>query len=242
MKFSNATIAELCRALTVVIRTNAELENLYLEFGIPYNQIGGGIQPHSNALVSTLGQRRGADDALTRVVEYVLERDFRDVTKRLLQLLRLDGFEWREQKLIPTTPQPAALAEELSQLELDLERLELRVAATHYRQAYESFAIRRWEAANGQIRSFMEDFIIELGKSITSKARSDASASLQDLRDKGFFDDPEWQMLKGFWQGIQDRGPHRGLSHEQEALFRLHVATSIARYAMHKLRAKRRPE
>jgi hypothetical protein len=113
----------------------------------------------------------------------------------------------------------------------------LNVAAEHYRQAHESFTASNWEAANSQIRSFMENLLIELGKRETSKVRPDPSAALQDLRDQGFIDNPEWQMLRGFWQGIQDRGPHHGLSHEQEALFRLHVATSIARYLIHKSRA-----
>lgn len=110
----------------------------------------------------------------------------------------------------------------------------LNVAAEHYRQVLESFTASNWEAANGQIRSFMENLLIELGKQETSKGRSDPSAALQDLRDQGFIDNPEWQMVRGFWQSIQDNGPHHGLSYEQEALFRLHVATSIARYMIHR--------
>lgn len=113
----------------------------------------------------------------------------------------------------------------------------LNVAAEHYRQAHESFTASNWEAANGQIRSFMEDLLIELGKRETSKTRPDPSAALQDLRDQGFIDHPEWQMFRGFWQGIQDNGPHHGLSYEQEALFRLHSATSITRYLIHKSQA-----
>jgi hypothetical protein len=238
MKYSNKTIAELCRALGAIVNTNAELELLFLEFGLSYDQFGGGIQPHSNALINTLSQRSDADDALTRVVRYVLERHRPGwaPTDRLLQLLRIDGFEWHDGKLVPTTPQPAALAEELSRLERNLQDLMLNVATEHYRQAHESFTASNWEAANGQIRPFMESLLIELGKRETSKVRSDPSAALQDLRDQGFIDMPEWQMIRGFWQGIQDNGPHQGLSHEQEALFQLHVATAIARYLIHKSR------
>jgi hypothetical protein len=154
----------------------------------------------------------------------------------LLQSLRIDGFEWHDGKLVPTTPQPAALAEELSQLERDMQDFMLNVAAEHYRQAHESFTASNWEAANGQIRPFMESLLIELGKRETSKVRLDPSAALQDLRDQGFIDMPEWQMIRGFWQGIQDNGPHQGLSYEHEALFRLHVATAIARYLIYKSR------
>lgn len=116
MKYSNKTMAELCRSLGDIVNSRAELELLFLEFGLSYDQFGGGLQPHSNALVSTLRQQPDADDTLARVVEYTLERHYpgRGPTDRLLQALRLDGFEWHNAKLIPTTPQPAALAKELS--------------------------------------------------------------------------------------------------------------------------------
>jgi len=238
--YSNKTLAELCRALGAAVGANSELEILFLEFGISYGEFSGGIQPHANALVRTLRDREdNSSAALTRVVEYVLERKGPGFgpTDRLLQSLRLDGFEWHDGRLVPTTPEPVGLATELSQLERDLQDLGLNVAAEHYRQACESFVARNWEAANGQIRSFMENLLIELSRRQTSNSRTDAAAALQDLRDAGFFDNPEWQMLKGFWQSIQDNGPHHGLSHEQEALFRLHVATAVARYAIHKLRS-----
>src|SRR5262245_32912295 len=131
MKYSNKTIAELCRSLGDVVNSHAELELLFFEFGLSYDQFGGGLQPRSNAPVSTLCQRPDADDALARVVEHTLERHYpgRVPTDRLLQALRLDGFEWHDGKLIPTTPQPAALAKELSQLERNLQDLMLNVAA-----------------------------------------------------------------------------------------------------------------
>jgi len=243
MKYSNTTIVELCRALGAVVESRRDLVLLFREFELSYDQFEGGIKPHADDLVDILCRRPDADNALTRVVEYVIlghSHSGRASIDRLVQLLRIAGFEWHDGKLIPTTPQPAALAQELSQLERDLQALMLNVAAEHYRQAHESFAASNWKAANGQIRSFMEDLLIELGEPETSKTRPDPVAALQDLRDQRFIDNPEWQMLKGFWQGIQDNGPHHGLSDEQESLFRLHVATSIARYLVHKSRYGRR--
>jgi hypothetical protein len=237
MKYSDKTVAELCRALGAVIRDHFELELVFLEHGVPYDQFGGGIRPRVNGLVMLLRSCDDGDARLTQLIEYALLR--RDAAweqaNRLLQALRLDGCEWRDGTLIPTTPEPLPLAQELSQLERDLQDLSLSVAATHYRQAYESFVAGRWEAANGQVRSFAEDFFIEVGRLGTSKSRPDPLASLQDLRSQGFLDDPEWQTFRGFWQSIQDKGPHHGLSDEQEALFRLHLATAIARYIIHKL-------
>jgi hypothetical protein len=237
MKYSDKTVVELCRALGALIPDHTELELVFLEHGVPYDQFSGGIRPRVMGLVMLLRSRDDGDARLTQLIEYVLRWRGAgwEPADRLLHALRLDGCEWRDGMLVPTTPEPLPLVQELSQLECDLQDLSLNVAATHYRQAYESFVAGHWEAANSQVRSFVEDFCIEVGRLETSKSRSDPLASLQDLRSQGFLDDPEWQTFKGFWQGIQDKGPHHGLSHEQEALFRLHVATAIARYIIHKL-------
>ena len=241
MKYSDKTIAELCRALGAAVSTHAEMDLLFLELGLSGHNCSGGVRPRSNALVSAARQLNppDAEKALTALIKYVLEYNRPDgaPTEKLIRALRLDGFDWRDGALAPTTPEPAELAAELSALELDLQELGLNVASVHYRQAHESFVAGNWEAANGQIRSFIENLLIELGRRQTSKARSDPAAALQDLRNCSFFDDPEWQMLRAFWKSIQDNGPHHGLSDEQEALFRLHVATSVARYAIHKTRA-----
>lgn len=241
MKYSDKTIAELCRALGAAVSTHVKMDLLFLEHGLSVHNPGGGLQLRSNALVSAARQLDlpAAEKIMTALIEYVLKCDRSGWTfhEKLIRLLRLDGFEWCDGALVPTTPEPAELAAELSALELDLHQLGLSVASVHYRQAHESFVAGNWEAANGQIRSFIENFLVELGRRQTSKARVDPLAALQDLRHGSFFDDPEWQMLRGFWQSIQDNGPHHGLSDEQEALFRLHVATSVGRYAIHKARA-----
>jgi hypothetical protein len=241
MKYSDKTIAELCRFLGAAVSTHAEMDLLFLEHGLSVHNSSGGLQPRSNALVSAARQLDlpDAEKILTALIEYVLECDHPGWAspEKLIRVLRLDGFDWRDGALVPTTPEPAELAFELSALELDLHELGLNIASAHYRQAHESFLAGNWEAANGQIRSFIENVLIELGRRQTSKARVDPVAALQDLRHCSFFDNSEWQMLRGFWQSIQDNGPHHGLSNEQEALFRLHVATSIVRYAVHKTSA-----
>ena len=37
-------------------------------------------------------------------------------------------------------------------------------------------------------------------------------------------------MFRYFWGGIQDKGPHTGLTTHDEALYRLHVGTAIGHY------------
>jgi hypothetical protein len=126
------------------------------------------------------------------------------------------------------------MGEQISRLEQELGNSGLSTAAEHYRQAVENFLDRNWEAANGQTRSFIEEFLIARNARITGQQRTDPLAALQDLRQTAYIDDAEWNQLRGFWAGIQDNGPHRGLSSDQEALFRLHSATAFARYLLSK--------
>jgi len=153
----------------------------------------------------------------------------------LLSNLRIDGFDFTEGQLLPTTPSPASLAPELSALQNKLKEQGLRTAHKHYNQAIENYIRGNWESCNGQLRCFLEDFLLGIGKDLTGTARTDPVSSIQDLKTAGYLDHAEFNQFKSFWSGIQDNGPHRGLSNEQEALFRLHVSTSIARYLIFKL-------
>lgn len=78
---------------------------------------------------------------------------------QLLAALQRDGFEWAEDRLIPTDQGAAPLAEEITALERELLQLGMNVASTHYRQAVETFGDGNFEACNGQLRSYLEDLI-----------------------------------------------------------------------------------
>ena len=61
---------------------------------------------------------------------------------------------------------------------------------------------------------------------------SSAPSALQHLHQTGAIEEWEFRFCKEFWSGIQGNGPHQGLSHPEEAEFRLHTATSIGRYLL----------
>lgn len=137
--------------------------------------------------------------------------------------------------LTPTTPAPASLGPQISQLENDLTQANLDVAATHYGQACDNFTRGHWEASNGSFRSFLENLYIELGTRKTGTKHSTPHSSLQGLEQQQHIDAREHQMLKIFFNNIHDQGPHHGRSSEHEALFRLHVGTAIGRYLLWRL-------
>jgi hypothetical protein len=157
------------------------------------------------------------------------------VVTGMLASLEVDGLAVRDGRLIPTTPGPATLGPEISGLESDLQTAGLGVALRHYQQANDNLAQGNFEAANGQVRSFVEDLAISVCRLVTTREFNDASAALQHLRQSGFLDASEFNTCRGFWDASHTNGPHHGLSNQDEALFRLHVATAIGRYLLRKV-------
>jgi hypothetical protein len=238
------TLATLAGALGAVVYSRAEMERIFKGYGLAEFNKGKWLSEKANALIEAVQtcyakDQQSAAKIITELSEYALKHgnDQSELMIKLKNQLATDGLQWNGEKLIPTTPEPAELEPELSKLEMDMQEIGFFVASKHYRESYESFIAGNWEAANGQLRSFIEDFWIQVGIKRSSNSRSDPLAALQDLRHIDFLDDSEFQMFKAYWQGIQQRGPHRGLSDEREALYRLHIATSISRYVIHKLRS-----
>jgi hypothetical protein len=79
------------------------------------------------------------------------------LVETLSRSLAIEGFEYRDSRLIPTTPGAANVANEISALESELQERGFLTAVAHYRQAVDNFVDGNWEASNGQIRSCIED-------------------------------------------------------------------------------------
>jgi len=236
MRFSRRTLAELARALANV-RAKEEIRNLAYEFNLEKELSGTTLKELSGSLVRSaerLTPIEEAEKAILRFVEYALKHTFIGPEAPIARSLKIDGFEWDGSRLIPTTPSPAALGPEVTRLETRLDGFGFNVAKLHYKQSYASFVDGRWEACNGQLRSFMEDFLIQLGNHQCKQLRTDPNAALQDLRSS-LLNDKEWNMGRSIWAILHSSGPHAGISGHDEALFRLHIATSYAHYLLKKV-------
>ena len=237
MSFSRRTLAAFARFLDFAA-SHSEIEAIFFEFGVDK------LDPHGNKLSRSIGLVRAFEQTLepAKVPPILLEIAERHLPRpsfggtaqppvaSLLAALELEGFELAGEAFRRTTPAPAALAPAISALESSLTKLGLSTAGRHYSQAVDNFTDGNWEACNSQVRPFVEDFIIGLGSRLTQTERKDPNAALQDLKSRGIIDDAEFHQFKSFWSGIQDNGPHRGTSSEEEALFRLHTSTAMARY------------
>jgi hypothetical protein len=156
--------------------------------------------------------------------------------ERLVREFELDGYTVSEDgRVVATTPDPAALGPEISRLERELDERGLGVARAHYRQAVDSFVDGRLEASNGQLRSFIEDFMLTLCAQITGTRAADARGAAERIRSHGGIDGDETKLITGLAGLSNQRGAHAGLTDRDEALFRLHMTTAVARYLLARL-------
>lgn len=180
-------------------------------------------------------QQDVAEQSVREIVERVLDNDYRrQHAAALVASLEVDGFEFRDHRLLATTPGPAALAPEISALEAEMQARDFAVAAQHYRQAVDTFTDGNFEAANGQLRAALEDLIPRVCNALIQGNSDNPGAALQQMLNADRLDRPEYHSFKSFWESIQDNGPHAGLTSAAEALYRLHSGTAIARYLLHK--------
>lgn len=243
-RYSRRTLAALAHALSET-NSNTEIDALAFELGVETEAAG------SNKLAKCLGMVKAGEarckkdgndqffsDLLQQTLSSFSEWQFENSphVSGLVSSIRLDGFEWRDKRLIPTTPETVTLASQISALEIDLRSAGLNVASRHYAQACDNVAVGNYEAANSQIRSCLEDLFLTLGEQKAGKKFADPASVLQHFRQESRIDDAEWNAFRSFWNLAQSKGPHRGLSNEQESLFRLQVATAICRFVLHRLK------
>lgn len=153
----------------------------------------------------------------------------------LLASLRIDGLRYENGALLPDTPEPVALAPQVSALEQQLNARGLNVAVVHYRQAVDNLTAGQFEAANGSLRPFLESLFTGLCNRATNQTHTAANPALLHLRQQGLLAENEWNLCRSLWANCHTNGPHPGLSNEEEALFRLHFGTSLARYLLSRI-------
>jgi hypothetical protein len=236
VSLSRRTVAALARVLS---SAEIHLGTLFFEFGIESRDLGWGGDPNDRALAFVRGIEEcfNPDEAKSVFLE-IATRMFQTEPTRVEALSRsltIEGFEYRDSRLIPVTPGAVNVANEISALESELQGRGFSTAVTHYRQAVDNFVDGNWEASNGQIRSCIEDLFVSAAVS-GGLTTDEPRAALDFLRRDGRIDPKQWNLFRSYWDDIQDNGPHRGLSDPEEAVFRIHMGTALARYLLSSLR------
>jgi hypothetical protein len=170
----------------------------------------------------------------------------------LREAMLLDGYEltwepplpWDDSTsctIRPTDVGPVPLTAEVTALEHELRSRGYDVALNHYQQAVALFE-RHHEAANGQLRTALEELVMCLAADHTGYTRPDRAGdggnAINHLRQSPrLVADNGGDMLKGLWAMTHTSGSHPGRSDAEETRFRLHVITATARLLLHRFPA-----
>jgi hypothetical protein len=134
-------------------------------------------------------------------------------------------------RLRPTEAPSADMAREITALEVQLRAAGLGDALHHYRQAVDNLANHNYEAANGQLRTMLEDLFVQVARShagYTGLPKGGAAVHFMveeaQLLPKGW-----GRLLQGAWDLSHAAGSHPGRSSADEARFRMVIFTSLAR-------------
>ena len=174
-------------------------------------------------------------DWLTKLREQLLSDGY-----ELVQVIEQVGDGWSSRntatyRLLPVGPAPAPLAPVITALEHELQTRGYDVARNHYGQAVRNYVSGDLEAANSQLRAFLEDLFVVLARTHANFTGGEPLAALQRLQHKQRLLNGEFDLLRGLWALSQQRGAHAGLTNAAEALFRLQTTTSSCLFLLRHL-------
>jgi DNA-binding MarR family transcriptional regulator len=256
--FTDRTLAALVRSLRDRYQEHAQLTDLFREADVAHLDPGRavGLHPRIQHVVYGLAGRRddyGTDERqdskrlhalltahLTEEHQGLRRRQegswnsrlqLRESVKKLTEALRANGWEVTESgHLQPLTEPPADLPPAQHRLIELLAQHGLNGAAHAYKQALDCWRDpNKLEAGNGQLRVCLEALVVDLARQRGLTAH-DFGDALKRLHGAGLLDRKEKAYLEALWALSSDRGPHRGLTDEDEAQFRVHVTTATATY------------
>ena len=156
----------------------------------------------------------------------------RAVYKSFRNALRADALDLIEGRVSPFLSPTVNPAKEQSALESRLDDYGFTVARNQLDQATDNAARGNWEAANGQVRSFLEALCNEIAKStyIESGDAPTGGAARIHLQKIGFLNEKESGLLKALFAVLNGEGAHPGTSSQDDCHRRRLMAFAMANY------------
>ena len=177
-----------------------------------------------------------AFDEMSSEVSISLDIDIPTHTRTLYQsfqqALRADGLDLVEGRVVPFLSPSVDPAQEQGLLESRLNKYGFSVASNHLEQAVDNAVGCNWEAANGQVRSFLE----ALCNAIASKIWHETSSvptrgeARKFLAKDGFLNPKESNLLKSLFTVLHGQGGHAGTSSSDDCHRRRLMAVAMANY------------
>ncbi|MDI4664434.1 hypothetical protein K9U40_08860 [Xanthobacter autotrophicus] len=248
--FTRPTIVAANEFLAESIRTHTQINKIVLRLGLETeipddtslgiekkcDRLGRTILDRVSVPVETLDGRFSLAEAFVREAVSLAEQSSSSARQRnLLRGLARDGYVvvwggWREAPNLR-----AALPEEVDLPAADdevrglLKQFGFTVTLRHLDQAIEAHTRGDWEAANAQLRTFLEGLFNDIARSINPSraARLQEGANMrQMLADTS---------IEGLFKMLHTDGSHPGLSDEDHCTFRLHVVLVTGRTFLRRL-------
>ncbi len=240
--------------------TNAQVENLALEYGLDGIMGDGGIAKKESRLARHLVEHPeltgyAGVSLVYELIEKAIDarcqpdwggpHDPVEVVPKLVNSLEQDGFIVEDYKLVRMLPDAVPVAAAQDELTRLLEKHGFATAAGHLGQALTAHARGDWAAANAQLRTFVEELFDRIADHL-SGGESGAFGSSHERREwlatcgPPFFDPElnEWDpgksggFLQGFWRRLHPEGSHPGLSDEADSSLRLHLVLITTEHFM----------
>jgi hypothetical protein len=139
--------------------------------------------------------------------------------------------------ILPTDAAPVPLAPEISALQAELAARGYTSVLNHYLQAVDGFTHHKYESANGDLRTTLEDLVTRLAEDHAGYQRqphaSQGSAAINRMIQSGRLpEDDGGLLLRGLWRLSHTNGSHPGQSDADESRFRMQVITAMARFLL----------
>lgn len=175
--------------------------------------------------------------------QYPKDMAYQRPLSRLEKSLKLDSFEIRENKLVRLVEKD--LAEEETLLETTLKRYEFNLVIHHLNKSKDHFINEEWDSANSQTRKTLEALTQRISEIIADKKCETVPKRHEKLRpvevrkylrDSGFLDDKELNLLITFYQYASEEGGHPGLSSETDARLRRFMLIGLCQFYLEKLK------
>lgn len=123
------------------------------------------------------------------------------------------------------------IQEQLNKIRNELTSRKLLVTLKHFEEIILQINQKNWEAANGQIRNFLESFFDNLCLILLNKRKTGGEARMA-LQNAGIIAKPEAEFLFSFMKITHTKGSHPGLSNESETLSRWFACLSFAIFGL----------
>jgi hypothetical protein len=140
-------------------------------------------------------------------------------------------------KILPTDAAPVPLPDQITALEAELAGRGYTSVLNHYQQAIDGFTHHKYESANGDLRTALEDLVTRLAEDHTGYQRqpraNQGGIAISHMLDSGHLpEDDGGLLLRGLWKLTHTNGSHPGQSDPDEARFRMQVITATARFLL----------